>query len=160
MRKAPSKGAGHPLTPPGYLLQVRILEYDPEQERLTSCKTFTHGPEVWSIAASPEDQDSFITVWSKGGLQGRTGMVDQAGRQHHCRRPQEALTGTGTPSCSNSWLSALGPHDRQRRAVSGPFTHWTTCTHLPTHLSTLQGATMELACGSQPLMGTRARLLT
>lgn len=47
-------------------LQVRILQYDPDQERLISCKSYIHRPEIWDIAPCPASQDSFLTVWAKG----------------------------------------------------------------------------------------------
>ena len=46
--------------------QIRVLQYDPDQERLLSIASYRHAPEVWSIAPSAADEDLMITVWGKG----------------------------------------------------------------------------------------------
>eukprot|EP00798_Chlamydomonas_sp_ICE-L_P004935 gene4935-34706_t len=52
--------------------EISVLQYDPDQERLTAIKTYVHAPEIWDIAPSSQSQDLFLTVWSKGGDYGVT----------------------------------------------------------------------------------------
>ena len=47
-------------------MQIRVLQYDPDQERLLSVRSFLHSPEIWCIAPSATSEDLFLTVWSKG----------------------------------------------------------------------------------------------
>jgi len=47
-------------------LQVHILQYDPDQERLACARTLLHKPEVWDIATSCRERDLLITVWQQG----------------------------------------------------------------------------------------------
>ena len=53
--------------------QIRVLQYDPDQERLLSIAVYRHAPEVWSIAPSAADEGVMLTVWSKGGGEEREG---------------------------------------------------------------------------------------
>ncbi len=64
--------------------EIRILQYDPDQERLISVGTFNHAPEVWSIAPSAKQEDRFITVWAKGdGWIMRASMMRPGVVNHH-----------------------------------------------------------------------------
>ena len=53
-----------PTTPP--FPQIRVLQYDPDQERLLSMAVYQHAPEIWCIAPSAASEEHLITVWSKG----------------------------------------------------------------------------------------------
>jgi hypothetical protein len=46
--------------------QIRVLQYDADQERLLSARPMVHPMECWHIACSGLRQDMFMTVWSKG----------------------------------------------------------------------------------------------
>lgn len=50
--------------------EIRVLQYDPDQERLVSVGVYNHAPEVWSIAPSAKQEDRFITVWARAGTYG------------------------------------------------------------------------------------------
>ena len=72
------------LSPPS---QIRVLEYDPDQEVLRSAAAFTHDNEVWDLAPSPSGSH-VATVHSKGGLQAAPGArrapnVDADRPAHH-----------------------------------------------------------------------------
>lgn len=51
-------------------VQIRVLQYDPDQERLLSVRSFQHTPEIWCIAPSGASEDLFLTVWSRGTVPG------------------------------------------------------------------------------------------
>eukprot|EP00198_Chlamydomonas_reinhardtii_P010611 XP_001699948.1 predicted protein [Chlamydomonas reinhardtii] len=46
--------------------EVRLLQYDQDNEQLVCRRTFTHAAEVWDIAPHPNQEDLFVTVWAKG----------------------------------------------------------------------------------------------
>ncbi|GAX83993.1 hypothetical protein CEUSTIGMA_g11418.t1 [Chlamydomonas eustigma] len=50
--------------------EIRVLQYDPDQERLLSVAAYHHPPEIWSITSSASSEDLFLTVWSKAGVYG------------------------------------------------------------------------------------------
>ncbi|KAI8465862.1 MAG: WD40-repeat-containing domain protein [Monoraphidium minutum] len=52
--------------------ELRLLEYDPEHEALTSVTSWVHPEEVWDAAPCPVATERVITVHSKGGAYGAT----------------------------------------------------------------------------------------
>eukprot|EP00877_Chromochloris_zofingiensis_P005866 jgi/Chrzof1/1532/Cz10g11120.t1 len=52
--------------------EVRLLEYDPDQESLKSIRVLAHPEEIWDLASCPSSSDQFVTVHSKGGTYGAT----------------------------------------------------------------------------------------
>ncbi|MEW5311662.1 MAG: hypothetical protein WDW38_003357 [Sanguina aurantia] len=50
--------------------EIRVLQYDQDQERLLCLHAYTHHAEVWDIAPCPTSELSFVTVWSKAGVYG------------------------------------------------------------------------------------------
>jgi hypothetical protein len=49
---------------------VRLLEYNADQESLSSTGVWLHAPEVWDIATCPMATERMATVHSKGGYIG------------------------------------------------------------------------------------------
>ncbi|KAL6761365.1 WD40-repeat-containing domain protein [Haematococcus lacustris] len=50
--------------------EVRLLQYDSDQERLVCIKALTHAPEIWDISTTTALPDLLITVWSQSGTYG------------------------------------------------------------------------------------------
>jgi len=59
--------------------EIRVLQYDADQERVACIKTLTHTPEIWDIATSAESPDLLLTVHSQGGTYGATLWSMQSG---------------------------------------------------------------------------------
>lgn len=112
-------------------VQIRVLQYDPDQERLLSVRSFQHTPEIWCIAPSGASEDLFLTVWSRGTVPGL-----------QCHAPLTISMPAGTQSRTgaraSNWMVA-------RRAVSFHVA-------LPWHVAMLQVAHMERACGEYSQM--------
>lgn len=52
--------------------ELRILEYDPDLEAMTSIRVYDHKSEVWDVACCPEDLHVLATVHSSVGAYGCT----------------------------------------------------------------------------------------
>lgn len=59
--------------------QIRVLQYDPDQEQLVCKQCLIHANEIWDIAPCPTSEELLITVWSKGVVRcGTSGEGDGA----------------------------------------------------------------------------------
>ncbi|KXZ43814.1 hypothetical protein GPECTOR_80g174 [Gonium pectorale] len=47
--------------------EIRLLQYDADNEQLACRRAWAHPAEMWDIAPCPTRDDLFITVWAKGG---------------------------------------------------------------------------------------------
>ncbi|GBF90294.1 WD repeat-containing protein [Raphidocelis subcapitata] len=73
--------------------EVRLLEYDPDQEALLSLGVWAHPEEVWEVAPCPIASDRLATVHSRGGQYGAT--LWQAQRGQHQLAPLARLPHEG-----------------------------------------------------------------
>ncbi|PNH06055.1 hypothetical protein TSOC_007629 [Tetrabaena socialis] len=46
--------------------QIRLLQYDADNEQLVCKRAMSHPAEVWDIAPCPRRDDLMVTVWAKG----------------------------------------------------------------------------------------------
>lgn len=46
------------------LVQIQILEYDPETSKVSTPEVYTHGPEVWQVIPRPADAQAIATIYN------------------------------------------------------------------------------------------------
>ncbi|KAG2436284.1 hypothetical protein HXX76_006595 [Chlamydomonas incerta] len=81
--------------------EVRLLQYDQDNEQLACRRTFTHAAEMWDIAPHPNREDLFVTVWAKAGNSSATLWRTPPGNESGALEQQTELPGqTSSMRCA------------------------------------------------------------
>ncbi|KAG2449235.1 hypothetical protein HYH02_005981 [Chlamydomonas schloesseri] len=81
--------------------EVRVLQYDQDNEQLACRRTFTHAAEMWDIAPHPNREDLFVTVWAKAGNSSATLWRAPPGAESGALEQQAELPGqTSSMRCA------------------------------------------------------------
>lgn len=74
--------------------EIRILQYDAEQDRVVSVASFLHAQEVWAIVPG-RTEDKFITIWARTGTFGASlwhASPSDSSLKHQCEvRPPHII---------------------------------------------------------------------